>query len=83
MEMVDFYMDETVMVIDARGEVAPLPLLQLRRALDKAATGQSVELVSDDPAMASDIEMFMAASGQELEASHEEGTAMRFRIRKS
>ena len=80
--MVDFCMGDSVKVIDARGTVAPLPLLELRRALDHVDTGQSIELVSDDPAMAGDVEMFIKAAGHELDDAHEEGAAVRFRIRK-
>ena len=75
-------MGDSVRVIDARGAVAPLPLLELRKALDQVDTGQSVELVSDDPAMAGDVEMFIKASGHELDDTHEEDAAVRFRIRK-
>ncbi|MFC1549282.1 sulfurtransferase TusA family protein [Nitrospirota bacterium] len=75
-------MGDRVKVIDARGEVAPLPLLELRRALDKAAPGQGVELVSDDPAMSADVEMFIKASGHELVYTQEEDASVRFTVRK-
>jgi tRNA 2-thiouridine synthesizing protein A len=49
--------DQTVFV-DARGLRCPWPLLRLARALRNGAT--TVELLSDDPAAASEIAAFAA-----------------------
>jgi TusA-related sulfurtransferase len=75
-------MGDSVRMIDARGTVSPLPLLEFRKILDLIASGQSLELLSDDPAMAGDMEMFIKASGHVIEAISEEGAAVRFRVRK-
>jgi tRNA 2-thiouridine synthesizing protein A len=37
------------LVVDARGHRCPVPSLRLRRALDRAAPGQRVRLIADDP----------------------------------
>jgi len=76
-------MDGISRVIDARGIMAPLPILDLRRALDAVHSGESVEIVSDDEAMAGDIALFLSAAGHELESTENEDSAVKFRIRKA
>jgi len=75
-------MDVERRTVEAKGIMAPLPLLELRKALDSVDRGGVVELVSDDPAMGSDVEMFLAASGHELADTSDEGGVFRFVIRK-
>ena len=70
------------MTVDATGQIAPLPLLALKRELDRAAPGQSIRLVSDDPDMAGDMKKFIAASGHELLATEAEGQATEYIIKK-
>lgn len=68
--------------IDARGQIAPLPLIELKHALDSAREGDEVDLLSDDPSMAEDIARYLKTSGHELAGTEEEGGAQRFRLRK-
>ncbi|MFV4649198.1 sulfurtransferase TusA family protein, partial [Mycobacterium tuberculosis] len=42
-------------VVDARGHRCPTPTLRLRRALERAAPGEVVELLADDPMARIDV----------------------------
>ena len=56
---------ETVLV-DARGLVCPLPLMELRRALVLVAAGTRLCLLATDPQAPADVEAFCEASGHRL-----------------
>ena len=68
--------------VDACGQIAPLPLIELKLALDSCRAGASVELLSDDPAIKQDVERFVEVSGHELLSAQDEGGLMRFVIKK-
>ena len=70
-------------VIDARGHRCPTPTLKLGRALRKAAPGDRLDLLADDPMARIDVPHFVAQSGHRLESVTEEGPALRFRITRS
>lgn len=52
--------------IDARGLLCPLPVLKLRKVLQKMATGQVLEIVTTDPVAAIDIPHFCTQDGHDL-----------------
>ena len=45
---VKYKLMEIVATIDSTGQIAPLPLVDLKIALDGAGPGQGVEIISDD-----------------------------------
>ncbi len=67
-------------VVDARGHRCPVPTLRLRRALEKAAPGQVVRLLADDPLARIDVPHFAQAEGFRLISSHEDGATMVFEV---
>jgi tRNA 2-thiouridine synthesizing protein A len=71
------------LLVDARGHRCPVPTLRLRRALEAAAAGEIVELLADDPLARVDVPHFCGEAGHELVAAKEDGTAMRFRVRRA
>ncbi len=73
---------EIIRTIDSRGEIAPLPLVELKKALDAADSGQTVELVSDDKMITGDIERYANEAGHEIESAAEDGPVMRFIIKR-
>ena len=52
--------------IDCTGQLCPLPVLELARHIGEVAVGDTVVVVSDDPAAASDIPAWCRLRGQEL-----------------
>ena len=70
-------------VVDARGHRCPIPTLRLQRALDKAAPGQRVRLLADDPLARIDVPHFLAAKGYELVEHSEDGGVFSFLAAKS
>jgi tRNA 2-thiouridine synthesizing protein A len=66
------------LVVDARGHRCPVPTLRLRRALERAAPGQRVRLLADDPLARIDVPHFLTAKGYRLVESEDDGAALSF-----
>ncbi|MGD2176988.1 MAG: sulfurtransferase TusA family protein [Anaerolineae bacterium] len=64
--------------VDCRGETCPVPLVEVRKALRRAAPGDVVEVVGTHPASKEEIPMAVKALGLELICV--EGTADDWRI---
>lgn len=69
-----------VIVVDARGHRCPVPTLRLRRALERAAPGQGVRLLADDPMAKIDVPHFCASEGYRLVSSGVEGETLLFEV---
>ena len=52
--------------VDVRGETCPVPLVETRKALRKARTGDIVEIVGDHPTSKKEIPMAVHALKLEL-----------------
>jgi tRNA 2-thiouridine synthesizing protein A len=78
-------MDEPLapIVVDARGHRCPVPTLRLRRALERAAPGQVVRLLADDPLAKIDVPHFAAAEGLRLISAIEDGSVLVFEVTRS
>jgi len=74
--------EAAVVLVDARGHRCPVPTLRLRRALERAAPGQVVRLLADDPMARIDVPHFVAQEGLRLLSSGMEGAAMTFEVSK-
>ena len=73
-------MEETAILIDARGHRCPVPTLKLRRALEAAPAGARLCLLADDPLARIDVPHFLSeASGELVEASEVNGS-LRFLV---
>ncbi len=57
--------DEEV-VLDCRGQLCPLPIIELGKAFGRTRPGQELTLISDDPAAASDVAAWCRLRGQLL-----------------
>jgi TusA-related sulfurtransferase len=55
----------TEVELDCRGQLCPLPILALARAIPDLAVGDVVAVVSDDPAAAADVPAWCRMKGQE------------------
>jgi tRNA 2-thiouridine synthesizing protein A len=75
-------MDEQTDCLDLRGLKCPLPSLFARRALARAASGASLEVISDDPMAAIDLPHMCAQEGFEVLSIAREGSIVRMLLRK-
>ena len=57
---------EANIVVDCRGENCPVPLVETRKALRKAAPGDVVQVIGTHPASKKEIPMAAQALGLEL-----------------
>lgn len=68
--------------VDVRGETCPVPLVEVRKALKKAAPGDVVEVVGTHPASKKEIPMAVKALGLQLLADEGTDTDWLIRIRR-
>jgi len=68
--------------VDVTGETCPVPLVETRKALRKAAPGDTVEVVGTHPASKKEIPLAVEALGLELLSVQEEGGVWRITIRR-
>jgi len=68
--------------VDCRGETCPVPLVEVRKALRRAAPGDVVEVVGTHPASKKEIPMAVEALGLELLSIEGTDTDWRIRIRR-
>jgi len=72
----------TTIVVDARGQACPGPLVTLAKALKDAAAGDLLELVATDPGSRTDVPAWAELSGNEVLESREADGEFRYLIRK-
>jgi len=68
--------------VDCRGQTCPVPLVETRKALRKAAPGDVVEVVGTHPASKKEIPMAVQALGLELLSVEGNDTDWKIRIRR-
>ncbi|HSP37857.1 MAG TPA: sulfurtransferase TusA family protein [Frankiaceae bacterium] len=75
---------EPDLLVDARGRRCPLPVIDLARALAKVDPGGLIDVLTDDPAAATDIPAWCRMRGQGYLgfAPIEGGAAMAHRVRR-
>ena len=69
--------------LDCVGLFCPMPILKTREALKAMAVGQTLEMLSDDPASEADLKSWTARTGHVLLAIERQGPVFRFVVRKS
>ena len=57
---------EAEVLLDCRGMLCPLPIVELGRAFGDVAPGATVVLLADDPAAEADVRAWCRMRGQEL-----------------
>jgi TusA-related sulfurtransferase len=72
------------LVVDSRGRRCPLPVIDLARAVPQVAPGGLVEVLSDDPAAATDIPAWCRMRGHDYLGGQpiEGGRATAHRVRR-
>jgi tRNA 2-thiouridine synthesizing protein A len=69
--------------LDCLGLFCPMPVLKVREAIKTMAAGQTLQMLSDDPASEADMKSWTARTGHELVEIDRDGTVFRFVIRKT
>lgn len=74
---------ENARLLDLKGLKCPLPAIHTRRALERAAPGERLEVVCTDPMAVIDIPHLVRQTGDVLEASERRDGLVVLRIRKA
>jgi tRNA 2-thiouridine synthesizing protein A len=69
--------------IDCLGLFCPMPILKTREAIKGLASGQVLEMTSDDPASEADMRSWSARTGHALLHVDRHGPVYRFLVRKA
>ena len=69
--------------LDCVGLFCPMPILKTRDALKGMVAGQTLEMLSDDPASEADMKSWTARTGHELLEIEKNGAVFRFIVRKT
>jgi tRNA 2-thiouridine synthesizing protein A len=69
--------------LDTKGMNCPLPILKTRKAIAIIADGESLEVLSTDPASVQDFQAFSRSTGNELVEWNEDDGVFRFLIKKT
>ena len=72
----------TEITVDCTGETCPVPLVETRKALRKAANGDIVEVIGTHPASKKEIPMAVKALGLKLLNIEDSGNTWKIRIQK-
>lgn len=72
----------TEIKVDCRGKNCPVPLVEMRKAVNKASTGDVVEIIGTHPASKKEIPMAVESLGLELLEVDEEEGVWKIRIKK-
>ena len=70
------------MRLDMRGRLCPLPVIELARHIGDVEVGNTVTVVADDPAAASDIAAWCRMRDHELVATTAEADATAYEVRR-
>ncbi len=68
--------------VDCMGKTCPIPLVETRKALKKAKTGDIVEIIGTHPSSKKEIPMAVKALGLELIDVQEKDKVWKIRIRR-
>jgi tRNA 2-thiouridine synthesizing protein A len=69
--------------IDCTGLFCPMPIVKTREALREMAVGQTLEMLSDDPASEADMRSWARRTGNELLEVAKSGAVYHFVVRKT
>jgi tRNA 2-thiouridine synthesizing protein A len=70
-------------VLDTKGLNCPLPILKVRKAIEKMQAGEVLQVLATDPGAAADFEAFCRQTGNELVDSSTEDGVYTFLIKRA
>lgn len=68
--------------VDVRGETCPIPLVEMRKALRKAAPGDTIEIIGTHPASKKEIPMAADALSIKILSDEQLGNEWKIRLQK-
>ena len=68
--------------LDCVGLFCPEPLFQTRQSIDTLKTGETLEVIADDPAAEEDLKRLCKRTGNTLQLLEKTGDILRFVIKK-
>ena len=71
------------LLVDCRGLFCPMPIVRTREAIRDLAIGQTLEMLSDDPASDADMRSWARRTGHDLLGVSKHGPVYRFLVRKT
>ena len=72
----------SVLTVDTKGLNCPLPVLRAKKAISDLNPGDTLEVLTTDPAAVNDFEAFSRATGHELSEWSEDSGVFRFLLKK-
>jgi TusA-related sulfurtransferase len=69
--------------LDCVGLFCPMPILKVREAIRPMGVGQTLEMLSDDPASEADMKSWSTRTGHDLLEIEKDGAVFRFLVRKA
>ncbi len=70
-------------ILDTKGLNCPLPILKAKKAINRLAAGDTLQVLATDPGAVKDFEAFCRATGHELVESGEDDGIYSFLIKKT
>jgi len=70
-------------VVDAKGQVCPMPIVSLAKGFKDLAAGQILALIATDPGAKKDVTAWAEKTGAVLLETVEEGGVMTFYLKKA
>ncbi len=74
---------KTGKTLDCKGLFCPMPVVNVRKAMNEIEAGQILEVLATDPAAVPDFRAWAQRTGNELLESKEENGVYKFSIRKT
>jgi len=68
--------------VDVRGETCPIPLVEMRKALRKAAEGDLIEIIGTHPASLKEIPMAANALNVKIISEEQQGEVWTIKLQK-
>ena len=72
----------SALIVDTKGLNCPLPILWAKKAISSLEPGDTLEVLTTDPAAVDDFQAFSRATGHELSEWSEDGGVFRFLLKK-
>ncbi len=72
----------SVLTVDTKGLNCPLPVLRAKKAISDLNPGDTLEVLTTDPAAVNDFEAFSRATGHELSEWSEDSGVFRILLKK-
>ena len=70
-------------ILDCIGLYCPMPVIRTKQEIDKLAVGETLEVLTDDPAAEEDLKALAKRTGQKILEIEKTNEGLRFLIKKT